>query len=141
MIIFNRNIFFVFMFSCIVTIGGCTKKESISSDDLAAQLTGSSWSIHYYYDGTDNTNDFSGYIFNFKSDGSCSIKKGNNTSNGVWQVVREGNTTQKLQLNISSNPTLEQLNEWWKLQDISYNLVEFITDDISKNKQFHFIRL
>ena len=141
MIAFNRNIFFSLFASSLILLSGCAKKDSITSDDLYTQLTGSSWAIHYYYNGSDNTSDFSGYVFSFASNGSCSIKKGSNTIIGSWQVVTGENNKGKLQLSISSNPVLEQLNEWWKLEAISYTLVEFIVDDPAKSKQFHFIRL
>ena len=141
MIAFNRNIFFTFFTSSLVLLSGCAKKDSITSDDLSTQLTGSIWAIHYYYNGSDISSDFSGYVFSFASNGSCSIKKGTNIITGSWQVVKGENNSGKLQLSISSNPVLEQLNEWWKLDAISYNLVEFIVDDPVKNKQFHFIRL
>ena len=141
MIAFNKNIFFSFFASSFVLLSGCAKKDTITSGDLYTQLTGSNWAIHYYYNGGDNTNDFSGYVFSFASNGSCSIKKGTNTTIGSWQVVRDENNSEKLQLSIGSNPVLEQLNERWKLETISYNLLEFIIDDPSKSKEFHFIRL
>lgn len=141
MIAFNRNIIFSFFASSFVLLSGCAKKDSITSGDLYTQLTGSTWAIHYYYNGSDNTSDFWGYVFSFTSNGLCSIKKENNNVTGTWQVLKGENNNGKLQLNISSNPLLEQLNEWWKLEAISYNLVEFIVDDPTKNKQFHFIRL
>ena len=104
MIAFNRNIFFSFFASSLVLLSGCAKKDSITTDDLYTQLTGSTWAIHYYYNGVDNTSDFSGYVFNFATDGSVSIKKGSNTIIGSWQVVKDENNSGKLQLNISSNP-------------------------------------
>jgi hypothetical protein len=141
MIAFNRNIFFSFFASSLVLLSGCAKKDSITSDDLYTQLTGSTWAIHNYYNGGDKTSDFSGYVFSFASNGSCSIKKGSNTNIGSWQVVKGENNSGKLQLSISANPVLEQLNEWWNLEAISFNLVEFIVDDPTKSKKFHFIRL
>src|SRR6187549_3560900 len=111
MIVFNRNILFSFFASSLVLLSGCAKKDSVTSDDLFTQLTGSTWAIHYYYNGGDNTSDFSGYVFSFASNGSCSIKKGSNTIIGSWEVVKGENNSWKLLLSISSHPVLQQLNE------------------------------
>ena len=141
MIIFKKNIFFSFFASSMVFLAGCSKKENLITGDLSTQLTASNWAIHYFNAGSDITGDFSGYIFHFSSNGNCTAKKGNSTITGSWQVVKADNNVEKLQMNISSNPVLQSLNEWWELQAISYNLVEFTVDDTTKNKQFHFIRL
>ena len=141
MILFNKNIFFSFFASSMVLLAGCSKKETLSSGDLSTQLTASTWAIHYFYSGSDITGDFSGYTFSFTTNGACSVKKGSSTFTGSWQVVKGENSTEKLLLNISANPALQLLNEWWKLEAISYNLVEFKIDDTTKDNQFHFIRL
>jgi len=141
MIFFNKNIFFSFFAASLALLTACSKKENLATGNLSTQLMESTWAIHYFNAGSDNTGDFSGYIFNFSSNGTCSVKKGNSTFAGSWQVVSGENNVEKLQMNISSEPVLHALNEWWRLQAISYNLVEFTIDDTTKNKQFHFIRL
>lgn len=134
----------------LVTVA-CSKDDSDTPENTnntnsAQQVTtvmteGGSWKITYFWDtDKDETNNFTGYVFNFNSDGTLVAVKGSNTVSGTWSVVDDsnnssndddGNSTDDDDFNIFfSVPTtsdFDDLIDDWDIISVSANKIE-LTD-------------
>lgn len=94
--------------------------SSCSSDDdnqpapsVSSSISQGSWKITYFVDsGTDETGNFSGYSFQFNTNGTVSATKGGTTVNGTWSDGND-NSHSKLELNFGTVPVFNDLNEDW----------------------------
>jgi hypothetical protein len=79
-------------------------------------ITNGSWSVRYFYAGTDKTGTLGNYTFRFNTSGTVECEGSNHTTTGTWQVAKdiEGNDVFHLQLN-TQNDELKQLNSDWKV--------------------------
>ena len=97
---------------------GCTK-ESIDYPTSTKQvITGSTWSVDYYFAGQDRTSEFSNYKFSFVGTGVVTADDGTNTFNGNWSVVTDVNRKDVLRLNLTE-AHLQDLNSSWTVTDAS----------------------
>ncbi len=105
--------------------------------DLALSGT---WVISSFIEsGTDETNDFSGYVFTFNSDGSLVADNGTMTVSGTWSVTSDDSSDDDddydsdddIDFNIffAAPPTFEELTEDWDIVSRSASRIELI--DIS----------
>ncbi len=102
----------------LMVIGTISTSCSSNDDNQAAPSVSSSisqgtWKITYFVDsGTDETGNFSGYAFQFNSNGTVSATRGGTTVNGTWSDGND-NSRSKLVLNFGSTPEFDELNEDW----------------------------
>lgn len=105
--------------------------------DLALSGT---WVISSFIEsGTDETNDFTGYVFTFNSDGSLVADNGTMTVSGTWSVTSDDSSDDDddydsdddIDFNIffAAPPTFEELTEDWDIVSRSASRIELI--DIS----------
>ena len=84
------------------------------------------WVISSFIEsGTDETNDFTGYVFTFNSDGSLVADNGTMTVSGTWSVTSDDSSDDDddydsdddIDFNIffAAPPTFEELTEDWIL--------------------------
>jgi hypothetical protein len=94
----------------------CTK-ESIDYPGSTKQvITGSTWSIDYYYAGQDKTAQFNSYKFSFVGNGTVTADDGTNSFNGNWSVVTDVNRKDVLRINLSE-AHLQDLNSQWTVEN------------------------
>jgi hypothetical protein len=100
---------------------------------LVNDITSGVWVVtRYLQNGTDITSTFSGYVFQFQSNGTVVGTKGTTSTNGTWS----GDITTKT---ITSDfPTagdpLDKLNAVWKITDSYVDSVAAVcTTDTSNN--------
>jgi hypothetical protein len=94
----------------------CTK-ESIDYPSSTKQvITGSTWSIDYYYAGQDKTAQFNSYKFSFVGNGTVTADDGTNSFNGNWSVVTDVNRKDVLRINLSE-AHLQDLNSQWTVEN------------------------
>ncbi|MGB5647769.1 hypothetical protein [Muriicola sp.] len=105
--------------------------------DLALSGT---WVISSFIEsGTDETDDFTGYVFTFNSDGSLVADNGTMTVSGTWSVTSDDSSDDDddydsdddIDFNIffAAPPTFEELTEDWDIVSRSASRIELI--DIS----------
>ena len=88
-------------------------RESIDYPGSTKQvITGSSWTIDYYFAGQDKTAQFNNYKFNFVATGTMTADDGTNSFNGNWSVVTDVNRKDVLRINLTE-AHLQDLNNQW----------------------------
>ena len=106
-----------------------------STTDIAAIKNAAStgeWVITYFYD-TDHeeTNNFTGYQFDFGTNGTLTAIKNASTINGTWSVTSSSSSSNDVDFNIlfSSPPNFEELSDDWEIIRYTSTKIELI--DIS----------
>jgi hypothetical protein len=94
----------------------CTKESVNYSGSTKQVITGSSWSIDYYFAGQDKTAQFNSYKFSFVGNGTVTADDGTNTFNGNWSVVTDVNRKDVLRINLSE-AHLQDLNSQWTVDN------------------------
>ncbi len=114
-------------------ISSCSKEDN--KNDASAPLSGK-WFIQYYWDEKDETVDFSGYIFEFLTNGEVTATNPAGTVTGTWQE-----TSNKFNLNFGSNPVLQELNNDWLKIDRTSSFLHLEEDNPAQDDELHFKRL
>jgi hypothetical protein len=94
----------------------CTKESVNYPGSTKEVITGSSWSIDYYFAGQDKTAQFNSYKFSFVGNGTVTADDGTNTFNGNWSVVTDVNRKDVLRINLSE-AHLQDLNSQWTVDN------------------------
>jgi hypothetical protein len=90
----------------------CTKDELQSLSTTRELLIHGTWDVDYYFAGQDKTAQFSGYSFNFGSDGTLTAVNASTTVTGTWSTSREGTGTM-ITMNLGQQAELTPLNTRW----------------------------
>ena len=85
------------------------------TDDSDAAATTSGWKISkYVHNNEDKTSDYTGYVFDFQSNGVLSATKASSSYNGTWKEVTDSNRT-KLVIAFGAPSDLVELSEDWQI--------------------------
>jgi hypothetical protein len=89
------------------------KKDNLS-EQTGEVLQEGTWRVSLYNDsGSDETNHYTGYSFDFGSNGTISVNTGNGNASGTWSAGNDDSQS-KLILQFSTNP-LEDLSDDWHI--------------------------
>lgn len=127
----KNTIFIVLLFS-FFSLLSCTKKDDATTNSTSTvtnTVTKGNWRITYYWD-TDHeeTNNFLGYSFTFKTNGTVTASKGTNSLTGTWSTGNDDSNAKLILSFPSPNDFLEISDDWQvlertdikiKLQDVS----------------------
>ena len=115
-----------FVFLMFVT--GCTNDTSNTVNPNEPNLnipTSDGWHVTWFWDqDKDETSDFSGYTFFFRSNGVFEANNSSGSVTGTWSITTDDGT-QRLVLFISELKPLSELNDDWIItesDDISIQL-------------------
>lgn len=118
--------------SLMLLMVSCKKDDVKQKENIEAEVSNGTWKISYFSDsGTDETAKFTGYNFEFKSDGTLTASNGSNTYNGTWSVTDSNSNDDSpddLDFNIYFNLTndFEDLNDDWDITSHSDSKLELI---------------
>ncbi|WP_340199357.1 hypothetical protein [Ascidiimonas sp. W6] len=127
----------ILLLTLVLIFASCSSSDDsdvtapIDSQEVITTVQSGSWRITSFIDsGVDETDDFSGYIFTFNSDGSLSAVNGAITINGTWSV-EDDDSTSDIDFNIffASPPDFEELTEDWDI--ISRSTTQIQLTDVS----------
>jgi hypothetical protein len=110
----------------------CKKDDNSTSNtnsNLSSTIQQGTWKVTSYIDsGTDETNHYTGYAFQFNSNGTVVATKTGSTVNGTWSNGTDDSQV-KLYLDFGATNPFDELNDDWdvleqsstiiKLQDVS----------------------
>ena len=118
----------------IFVITSCSK----DNNDPASSNTppAGQWFIHYYWDEKDETNDFSGYTFEFLNNGQLKATKAGTVVTGSWQE-----TTQEFIINFGTDPVLQELNDDWQKVAKTADFLHLEDDNPAQDDELHFKKL
>ncbi|CAM3303590.1 hypothetical protein [Aequorivita lipolytica] len=100
-----------------------------NTTELTNILKDGQWFVQSYIDdGDDETNDYSGYILTFNTDGSVIAENSSNTITGTWSVVNSSNGLDVI-LDFGTAMPFDEFNDDWDVDTYTTTRVELF--DIS----------
>lgn len=132
----------VVLFSACKTEDNNVNPSSGGNNNSGVLVTGVNWRVSYFYDNDkDETSDFSGYTFEFRSDNTLVANNGSNTISGTWNETVDDNLPRLvIQLN-TTNDKLDELNDDWVVESKTASEIKLKDDNPDRNEQLHFIKL
>lgn len=128
---FNRLIVII-AFLIAAGIGACKEESSTSIQNklIESYVNQGKWKVELFQDkGNNKTDHFSGYVFQFKTDGTAEATKGGSTVKGTWSTGTDNSKT-KLNLSFSTAP-LDDVSEDWVIKSGDANSIRL--EDESKD--------
>ena len=111
----------------ILTMASCSSDDDNGPSNntgaeiqqIQNQVESGAWRITSFIDsGQDETSDFTGYIFNFNSDGTIVATNGSNTESGTWSVSSSNSNDESnndidfnIMFNVPDTSDFEDLND------------------------------
>jgi hypothetical protein len=89
------------------------------------------WRISYFFDKTNETTQFNGYVFTFGASGSATAAKAGNTNTGTWSTANDDNTVKFVE-NFGNTSPLDELQGDWHI--INATSAEIKLADVSGGK-------
>lgn len=91
---------------------------------LKNKVTQGKWKVNRYRDnGVDETNNYTGYEFQFESNGTVIAAKDENLFSGSWKGEVDGRKT-KLHMEFATTSLLDELSEDWQIMKVNPDSIE-----------------
>jgi hypothetical protein len=122
-----------------LTSSSCNNDDNNNVAPINTTTPGSGWKVTLFSEpGENKTSHFSGYSFEFATNGSVSAVKNGLTINGTWlQYQNNGVTKFTISLN-TTDKDLSELNDDWVLVSKSDTFISLKDDNSAKNEQLQF---
>jgi hypothetical protein len=129
------------LFTALLTFSACTKDDD-SNPGTGAELGGTTWRVTYYWDkDKDETDDFAGYTFEFRTDGTLVASlPGGTQQTGSWRL-QDSNT--ELNLAITGTEPLDDFaDDDWDVVERSATSLKLRDDSGSGGtEELHLVRI
>jgi hypothetical protein len=101
----------------------CTADQvySPSTKDVLSQ---NKWTVDYFFAGQDKTAQFSSFEFNFNANGTVTGKTSTGEFEGTWSLIKDVSRNDVIEINISNQPQLAELNDLWKVTDMGISTID-----------------
>jgi len=118
------------LFSCDLDGNGSSSSSNISVAELTEDLVQNSGLrvVQFIEDGKDETSDYSGFIFNFSSDGNVTASRNSQVISGTYRVFRDDGETE-LSMIFPANSFLNEFTDDWYFRGKTNNRITFEDDD------------
>lgn len=123
---------------------GCQNKTSTNiapgnNNPISGTVTSGKWIISYFYDNDkEETSDYSGYSFEFKTDKTLSASRSGITTTGTWnETIDDGLPRLVIMLN-TTDDKLAELNDDWVIEAKTDTKIKLKDDNPDRNEQLHF---
>ena len=111
-----------------------TNKNGQTALQITDIAQSGNWIISSFIDsGQDETNDFNGYSFDFRADGTVVATNGNQTLNGTWSVTSSNSNDDDDDDNdfniffpVDENHDFDDLNDDWDVVSATENRIELL---------------
>lgn len=121
-----KPLFVTFLFSLCLVFNGCRPDKSVFISSTGEVLVKNVWTVDYYYNSQDMTDEFSSSRLLFSSTGVVGYQINGQTIAGKWSSKIDASNNELIDLQFNtSNANVGMLNETWKLMDRSSNLLQF----------------
>ena len=138
-----RKLFIIPAMIGVLAINSCTNKTSTTTNPSGNTTTpvvnNGKWTVSYYYDkDKDETSDYAGYVFEFKTDKTISVARNSQTFSGTWS---EGTDDGLAKFNIvfaTTDNTLNELSDDWGIESKTDIQLKLKDDNPDRNEQLHF---
>lgn len=141
-----------------ILFASCSNSDTTSDPvaDLTTKtnmVTQSNWTITQYTDsGNDETTDYTGYTFSFKTDGTFVAVSATETFNGTWILASpttsaddSGNDAtddkfNKFTITITGNKQMDHLSHKWLAEKITATEIWLRDDNVASNETLRFAK-
>ena len=125
----------------LLATSGCTKTSNGDSNTNGPTPLTGDWKLTYYYsNGTIKTDDYAGYVFDFKPKNALTATARAQSVAGVWAISTD-DATQKMNINFNTGDNnLSALTNDWHVVFVSETKVELADNDAATSDQVHFTR-
>lgn len=101
----------------------CDDNSNSSSNNNNTPASGK-WKITYFFDKKDETSNFSGYVFDFNSNGSLTATSGSQTWSGTWSTgIDDSKDKFLISFSVAVPSSLSDLQEDWVIIQMDDNLM------------------
>ncbi|MCG8308104.1 MAG: hypothetical protein MI975_11985 [Cytophagales bacterium] len=124
-------------------INACDEDDDNDDADDAALieiLIDGNWVISSFFDNTDKTANFEGYLFTFFQNGNAVAQKGGFVVEGSWSSSGAGDDLE-LELDFGDDPPLDALEESWDVFEFDERRIALIGRDGSETDELVLERL
>ena len=101
----------------------CSTGGSINDTALVNALTSGDWYVTYFFDDTDETADFTDYVFNFSSNNTATATDMSGATNGTWSTTSGDDTELGLNLNFGTGIPLDELADDWDVLEVTNDII------------------
>ena len=101
----------------------CSSDGGVDDTALVNILTNGDWYVTYYFDDTDETGDFSDYVFNFASNNTATATDMSGATNGSWSTSSGDDTELGLNLNFGTTIPLDELADDWDVLEVTNDII------------------
>lgn len=102
-----------------------SSSSSVSAAQVAQTVANGQWAVtRYNENGTNQTSDFSGYVFTFAANGDLTAVNGSTTQSGTWRTYRDSGST-KMELTFgATSGSFESITDDWNVLSSTATKVE-----------------
>jgi hypothetical protein len=101
----------------------CSGSGNVDDSNLVNALTSGDWYVTYFFDDTDETADFSDYVFNFATNNTATATNSVGSTNGAWSTVSGDTTPLGLILNFGTSIPLDELEDDWDVLEVTNDII------------------
>ncbi len=116
----------------LIAITSCKKEDNStvnSNTNIATNAQQGTWKITYYSsNGTDETNHYTGYTFQFNSGGTIAATNSSGSVSGTWSNGNDDSQV-KFILNFGTTSPFDELNNDWHVTQQSSSIMKL--EDVS----------
>jgi hypothetical protein len=113
------------LLSLAVIFSNCTPDYTFIQS-TEETLTRNGWSVDYYFQQQDMTNQFGNYRITFTTNGTINCQNGTDVITGDWNRVVSSDQTEIIGININcSDPDLNRLSGSWSLRSQTASTLSF----------------
>ncbi|MEJ7610244.1 MAG: hypothetical protein WKF88_03590 [Ferruginibacter sp.] len=105
--------------------GSSSNSAALSVSVVNSTVVTGSWRVTYFFDSGDETFHFSGYAFNFNSNGVLTATKNGTVISGTWTSGND-NSHVKLIINFTSPAQFTELSEDWRVTERTDTRIKLI---------------
>ncbi|OYX23293.1 MAG: hypothetical protein B7Z16_02805 [Algoriphagus sp. 32-45-6] len=118
------------LFSCNLDGNETSPSTNISVAELTEDLVQNSGLrvVQFIEDGVDETSDYTGFIFNFSTDGRVTATRNDQVVSGTYRVFRDDGETE-LAMIFPANSVLNEFTDDWYFRGKTNNRITFEDDD------------
>jgi len=112
---------------------------SCSNDNNPVNNSGNpdgSWRVSLFFDSGDETSNFSGYTFQFNSNGQLTATNGSTTVNGTWSQA-----SGRMIINFGTTSPFDDLNDDWVIEEKTTTSIKLKEDNPAQDDKLQFTRL
>jgi hypothetical protein len=139
----------LFVLALAISLASCSKSNddnpsnnNNNNSNINEQVSGN-WTVTYYFDsGKDETSDYSGYSFEFATDGTLTAIHSTGNFAGTWRIgdssSDDDSSSNRFVITITGNKRMDDLQDDWVIDSISDTEIRLRDDNPASAEELRF---